>query len=198
MVFRCGKEGRQAMGLDNVAVQWPRTGRFYEPVSPDEFADFADFAAAAPATAGPAAALASHIAKTATVRATAYTDVVDLLLGLDGVLYATENAAEDEDPVIDPDGCAWIAGGLERFVEGHRRFGEVVTLDSVAHVLRDALSRSRLPDREIRWLDTKLVALKDEHGVVPVWNFSLHELYVLAHFYRRCTDRGFAVYADFD
>jgi hypothetical protein len=186
------------MGLDNVAVQWPRTGRFYEPVLPDEFADFADFAAAAPATAGPAAALASHIAKTATVRATAYTDVVDLLLGLDGVLYATENGAEDEDPVIDPDGCAWIAGGLERFVEGHRGLGEVVTLDSIAHVLRDALSRSRLPEREIRWLDTKLVALKDEHGVVPVWNYSLHELYVLAHFYRRCTDRGFAVYADFD
>ena len=23
--------------------------------------------------------------------------------------------------MIDPDGCAWIAGGLERFVEGHRR-----------------------------------------------------------------------------
>ncbi len=56
-------------GLDNVAVQWPRTGRFYEPVAPDEFNDFADFAAAAPPQAGPAAALASHIAKTATVRA---------------------------------------------------------------------------------------------------------------------------------
>ena len=29
------------MGLDNVAVQWPRTGRFYEPASADEFSDFA-------------------------------------------------------------------------------------------------------------------------------------------------------------
>jgi len=57
------------MGLDNVAVHWPRTGRFYEPVPPDEFVDFAEFAAQAPAHAGPAAALASHIAKTATVRA---------------------------------------------------------------------------------------------------------------------------------
>src|SRR5258705_12548433 len=82
MVSRCrvtgNGKGGQAMGLDNVAVQWPRTGRFYEPVSPDEFADFADFANSAPPHAGPAAALASHIAKTATVRASAYTDVVDL------------------------------------------------------------------------------------------------------------------------
>ena len=52
------------MGLDNVAVHWPRTGRFYEPVSADEFADFAGIAISAPPTAGPAAALASHIAKT--------------------------------------------------------------------------------------------------------------------------------------
>ena len=81
------------MGLDNVAVQWPRTGRFYEPVSADEFTDFAEFAAAAPPHAGPAAALAGHIAKTATMRATAYTDLVDLLLGLEGVLYATDAAA---------------------------------------------------------------------------------------------------------
>lgn len=185
------------MGLDNVAVQWPRTGRFYEPVSPDEFSDFADFAAAAPPHAGPAAALASHIAKTATVRASAYTDVVDLLLGLDGVLFATENAAEDEDPVIDPDGCAWIAGGLEKFVKGHQGLGETVTLDTIAQVLRAALSESRLPEQSLRWLDSKMVALADEHGVVPVWNFSLLELSVLAHFYRRCTDRSFAVYADF-
>src|SRR5262245_23705954 len=96
--------GERAMGLDNVAVQWPRTGRFYEPVAADEFSDFADFAAQAPVHAGPAAALASHIAKTGTVRATAYTDLIDLLLGLEGVLYATDAATEDEDPVIDPDG----------------------------------------------------------------------------------------------
>ena len=41
---------------------------------------------------GPAAALADHIAKTGTVRATGYTELVDLLLGLDGVLYATDAA----------------------------------------------------------------------------------------------------------
>ncbi len=185
------------MGLDNVAVQWPRTGRFYEPVSPDEFADFADFAASAPPHAGPAAALASHIAKTATVRASAYTDVVDLLLGLEGVLFATENTVDEEDPVIDPDGCAWIAGGLERFVKGHQGLGETVTLDTITQVLRTSLAEGRLPAQSMRWLDSKLVALKDEHGVGPVWNFSLHEINVLAHFYRRCTERSFAVYADF-
>ena len=107
------------MGLDNVAVHWPRTGRFYDPVAPAEFVDFGEIADV-PRIAAPTAALAEHIAKTGTVRATAYTELVDLLLGLEGVLYATDAAAEDEDPVIDPDGCAWIAGGLERFVAGHR------------------------------------------------------------------------------
>jgi hypothetical protein len=185
------------MGLDNVAVHWPRTGRFYEPVSADEFVDFADFAASAPPHAGPAAALASHIAKTGTVRASAYTDLVDLLLGLEGVLFATDAAAEDEDPVIDPDGCAWIAGGLEKFVNGHARLGDTVTFESIAQVLRAALSEARLANAQLRWLETRLDALKDEHGHVPQWNFSLLELNVLAHFYRRCTDRSFAVYADF-
>jgi hypothetical protein len=185
------------MGLDNVAVRWPRTGRFYEPVVPDDFADFATFAASAPPNAGPAAALASHIAKTATVRASAYTDLIDLLLGLEGILYATDAATEDEDPVIDPDGCAWIAGGLEKFVAGHAQYGEVVTIDSIAQVMRGVLANGRLPDQQLRWLDTRLDALKDEHGTPPQWSFTLLELDVLAHFYRRCTDRGFAVYADF-
>jgi hypothetical protein len=185
------------MGLDNVAVHWPRTGRFYEPVQPDEFADFADFAAKAPAHAGPAAALASHIAKTATVRATAYTEVVDLLLGLEGVLFATDAATEDEDPVIDPDGCAWIAGGLEKFVAGHGQYGDTVTINSIAQVMRSVLAGHRLPDQQLRWLETRLDALKDEHGTPPQWVFTLLELDVLAHFFRRCTDRGFAVYADF-
>ena len=185
------------MGLDNVAVQWPRTGRFYEPVSGDEFSDFAEFASAAPPQAGPAAALASHIAKTATVRATAYTELIDLLLGLEGVLYATDAAAEDEDPVIDPDGCAWIAGGLEKFVAGHAALGDAVTFDTIAQVLRRALADARLADQQLRWLESRLDSLKDEHGTPPQWHFSLLELDVLAHFYRRCTDRSFAVYADF-
>jgi len=63
------------------------------------------------------------------VRATGYSELVDLLLGLDGVLYATDAAAEDEDPVIDPDGCAWIAGGLERFVSGHAQLGDEITFE---------------------------------------------------------------------
>jgi hypothetical protein len=58
------------MGLDNVAVQWPRTGRFYDPVAPAEFVDFGDLADA-PEVAAPTAALAGHIAKTGSVRATA-------------------------------------------------------------------------------------------------------------------------------
>jgi hypothetical protein len=192
---RLGSEER-AMGLDNVAVQWPRTGRFYEPVDAAEFTDFIKFAEAAPAHAGPAAALATHIARAATVRASAYTDLVDLLLGLEGVLYATDAAAEDEDPVIDPDGCAWIAGGLERFVASHAAYGDTVTFDTIAKVMRQTLAEARLANHELRWLDTRLDALRDEHGHFPQWGFSLLELDVLAHFYRRCTDRGFAVYAD--
>ncbi len=185
------------MGLDNVAVQWPRTGRFYEPVAPAEFVDFADLAQRVPETPGPAAALADHIAETGTVRATGYTELVDLLLGLAGVLYATEAAAEDEDPVIDPDGCAWIAGGLERFVKGHQEHGEEVTFDTVATVLRQAISGGRLAEQQLRWLEDRLSALRDEDGEPPQWSFTLTELSVLSSFYRRCADRGFAVYADF-
>ena len=184
------------MGLDNVAVQWPRTGRFYDPVAPAAFVDFAALADA-PQVSAPAAALAGHIAKTGTVRATAYTELVDLLLGLSGVLYATDAAAEDEDPVIDPDGCAWIAGGLERFIEGHRPLGGDVSFESVAQVLRATLAGHRLAETQLRWLDGRLDALRDESGGAPPWSFTLTELDVLAKFYRRCTDRGFAVYADF-
>jgi hypothetical protein len=185
------------VGLENVAVQWPRTGQFYEPVSASEFADFADFAMSAPPTAGPAAALASHIAKHGQVHASAYSNLVDLLLGLDGVLYATDAAAEDEDPVIDPDGCAWIAGGLETFVSGHSDIGDEVTFDSVAEVLRRALTGARLADQQLRWLQGRIDALRDADGHPPQWTFTLLELSVLAAFYRRCTDRSFAVYADF-
>jgi hypothetical protein len=184
------------MGLDNVAVQWPRTGRFYDPVAPAEFVDFAELADA-PEVAAPTAALAGHVAKTGTVRATAYTELVDLLLGLEGVLYATDASAEDEDPVIDPDGCAWIAGGLEKFVDGHRRYGGTVTFETVAQVLRDALADSRLAEQQLRWLDSRLDALRDESGNGPQWSFALSELAVVGAFYRRCAERGFAVYADY-
>src|SRR3978361_66983 len=118
-------------GLDNVAGHWPRTNQYYAPVAPAEFVDFGAVADA-PEIAAPTGALALHIAKTGTVRATAYTELVDLLVGLAGVMDATDAAAEDEAPVIDPDGCAWIAGGLERFVEGHQRYGDLVTVDPVA------------------------------------------------------------------
>ncbi len=185
------------MGLDNVAVQWPRTGRFYEPVAPAEFVDFAELAEKVPAKAAPAAALADHIAETGTVRATGYTQLVDLLLGLNGVLYATDAEAEDEDPVIDPDGCAWIAGGLERFVAGHADLGEEVTFETVTEVLRRAISAGRLAEQQLRWLDARLATLCDEHGEPPQWSFTITELSVLGNFYRRCADRGFAVYADF-
>jgi hypothetical protein len=185
------------MGLDNVAVKWPRTGRFYDPVAPAEFVDFAGIGDRVPDVPRPAVALADHIAETGTAPVSAFTELVDLLLGLDGVLYATDAAAEDEDPVIDPDGCAWIAGGLERFVTNHEQFGEDVTFESVADVMRTAIAGGRLAEQQMRWLDGRLAALKDDNGSAPAWNFSRIELIVLARFYRRCADRGFAVYADF-
>jgi hypothetical protein len=184
------------MGLDNVAVHWPRTGRFYDPVAPAEFVDFGTIADASD-VAAPTAALAGHIAKTGTVRASAYTELVDLLLGLDGVLYATDAAAEEEDPVIDPDTCAWIAGGLERFVDGHAERGETVTFDSVATVMRTAIAGGRLAEQQLSWLEHRLSALRDEAGRGPQWSFARSEIAVLAGFYRRCADRGFAVFADF-
>lgn len=183
------------MGLDNIAVHWPRTGRSYEPVPPTEFVDFGELAES-PEVAASTAALAGHIAKTSSVQATAYTELVDLLLGLTGVLYATEASAEDEDPVIDPDGCAWIAGGLERFVDSHQQHGETVTFDTVSTVLRAALSGGRLAEQQLRWLESRLAALHDEAGAPPQWNYARSELAVLAAFYRRCAERGFAVYAD--
>lgn len=184
------------MGLDNVAVQWPATGRFYDPVAPAEFVDFAAIADE-PSTESPTAALAGHIARTGTVRATAYIELIDLLLGLEGVLYATDAAAEDEDPVIDPDTCAWIAGGLEKFVTGHEHLGKIVTFDTVATVLRTALSDGRLAEQQLKWLEGRLDTLRDDTGGAPQWSFPLSEMAVLATFYRRCADRGFAVYAEF-
>ena len=160
------------MGLDNVAVQWPRTGRFYEPVPPAEFGDFAELAEA-PATAGRDRGAGRSIARTGTVPASAYTELVDLLLGLEGVLYATDSAAEEEDPVIDPDGCAWIAGGLERFVTGHGPYGDIVTFETVAQVLRTALSGGRLAEKQLRWLESRLDALRDEDGSRPRVGFPL-------------------------
>jgi hypothetical protein len=185
------------MGLDNVAVQWPRTGRFYDPVAPAEFVDFGGLADRVPHASGPAVALADRVAQTGTVRVTAFTELIDLILGLNGVLYATEAAAEDEDPVIDPDGCAWIAGGIERFVTGHGEFGEDVTFETTADVMRKAIASGRLADQQLRWLDSRLAEMKDESGVAPQWDLSRTELLVLAQFYRRCAERGFAVYADF-
>lgn len=138
------------MGLDNVVVNWPRTGRFYNPVAPAEFVDFGEIVDM-PQISAPTAALAELIAKTGTVRATAYTELVDLILGLENVLYATENAAEDEDPVIDPDGCGWIADGLERFVARHRTVGEAITFDTVSEVLRALLGDGRLAEQQLRW-----------------------------------------------
>ncbi|MEV0607765.1 hypothetical protein AB0I61_15505 [Polymorphospora rubra] len=184
------------MGLDNVAVQWPRTGSFYEPVGPAGFAEFGELVDASHIPA-PTATLAGHVAKTGAVHATPYTELVDLLLGLQGVLYATDAAAEDEDPVIDPDGCAWIAGGLERFVDAHRAYGDVVTFDTVGSVLRAAISAGRLAEQQLRWLDARLDGLRDDAGQIPQWRFPHSELVVLSRFYRRCADQGFAVYADF-
>ncbi len=184
------------MGLDNVAVRWPRTGDWYEPVSPTEFGDFAGFAGRSAGAAGGAVRLARQVAETSTVPASRYTDLVDLLLGLDGVLYATEASEDDEDPVIDPDGCAWIAGGLERFTTAHGAYGDVVTFETVSGVLHDTLRDNRLAEQQIRWLDSRLDARYDATGRPPAWSYTVGELTVLAAFYRRCSERGFAVYAN--
>src|SRR4051812_27035652 len=144
------------MGLDNVAVQWPRTGRFYDPVAPAEFVDFGGLIDRFPNATGPAIALAERVAQTGTLRVTAFTEIIDLILGLKGVLYATEAAAEDEDPVIDPDGCAWVAGGVERFIAGHEELGEEITFETTTDVLRKAIAGGRLADNQMRWLDGRL------------------------------------------
>ncbi len=186
------------MGLDNVAVQWPRTGRFYDPVAPAEFVDFADLADAPDDRRARPPPWPSHIAKTGTVRATAYTELVDLLLGLDGVLYATDAAAEDEDPVIDPDGCAWIAGGLERFVAGHRdaRRG--------GHLRRRSARCCAPRSPAAGWPSSSCAgSTAARRAARRVGRRAAVELHPAASwrcwpaFYRRCADRGFAVYADF-
>ena len=159
-------------GLDNVAVQWPRTGRFYDPVAPAQFVDFGGLAEHEPNAPGPALALADRVAQTGTVRVTAFTELVDLVLGLKGVLYATDAAAEDEDPVIDPDGCAWIGGGLERFVNAHVELGDEVTFETATDVLRKAIAGGRLADQQLRWLDSRIEELRDEGGDPPSWSFS--------------------------
>jgi len=185
------------MGLDNVAVQWPRTGRFYDPVAPAEFVDFGGLGERIPGAPGPAVALAERVAQTGTLRVTAFTEIIDLILGLKGVLYATDAAAEDEDPVIDPDGCAWIAGGVERFIDRHLEFGEEVTFETTTDVLRKVIAAGRLADQQMRWLDGRFEEMRDETGALPSWSFSRTELLVVAQFFRRCSERGFAIYADF-
>ncbi|HLU43703.1 MAG TPA: hypothetical protein VKZ67_01595 [Natronosporangium sp.] len=179
------------MGLDNVAVAWPRMGRYYEPVAPAEFADFGELTDRTDVAAS-TAALAGHIAKTSTVQVDSYLTLVDLLLGLEGVLSAAD--AEDDDPVIDPDGCGWIADGLEQFVERHRPHGDLVTFTSVGAVLREALGGGPLADTQLRWLEQRLAALADTPA--RQWRFPLSELAVLARFYRRCAESGFAVYVN--
>lgn len=176
-----------------MAVAWPRTGRYYDPVAPAEFADF-DELAAGPEVAPATATLAGHITKTASVPVTAYLELVDLLLGLEGVLSAADAVAEDEDPVIDPEGCGWIADGLERFVERHREHGELVTFLSVGAVLRQALTGGPLAETQLRWLEQRLAGLADSPA--RQWQFPRSELAILARFYRRCADRGFAVYVN--
>jgi hypothetical protein len=82
-------------------------------------------------------------------------------------------------------------------VAGHAGHSEQVTFETVGAVLREALAGSRLADQQLRWLESRLDALRDESGGAPQWTFSRGELGVLASFYRRCADRGFAIYADF-
>ena len=113
------------------------------------------------------------------------------------MLFATDAAAEDEDPVIDPDGCAWIAGGLEKFVAGHQRSATPSPSTPSLGCCAPHSPAPASPSSSCAGSTAASTALKDEHGNPPQWNFSLLELDVLARFYRRCAERGFAVYADF-
>ena len=83
-----------------------------------------------PPDAGPTAALADHIARTGTVRATAYTELVDLILGLEGVLYATEAPSRTRIRSSTPTGApgspaVWSSSspGTAARRDGHLRHG---------------------------------------------------------------------------
>ena len=45
------------------------------------------------------------------------------------------------------------------------------------------------------WLQSRLDALVGPDGA-PSWHFALTELAILAKFYQRCSEQGFAVFAD--
>jgi len=159
-------------GLENVAVHWPRTNQYYDPVAPAEFVDFGAIADA-PEIAAPTGALALHIAKTGTVRATAYTELVDLLLGLDGVLYATmyhrqvtvpdrlaglpvvlldASSTAKVYPSVVPDEVGGGRAAVQELVTaGHRRIGFATNIDDIPAThgrlvgYRQALSDAGLP-----------------------------------------------------
>ena len=63
--------------------------------------------------------------------------------------------------------------------------------------MRAAVTAGRLAEQQLRWLDQRLAALRDESGNAPHWSFARTELAVLSGFYRRCADRGYAVFADY-
>ena len=133
------------MGLDNVAVQWPRTGRFYEPSarrssptspsSPRRRRPRPDRPRPWPPT--------SHGRRRCGPAPTPNSSTCSR--GLEGVLFATDAAAEDEDPVIDPDGCAWIVGG--------RSGSSSATAAGRTGVRRTRPHADRLAKRQLRWLD---------------------------------------------
>ena len=110
-------------------------------------------------------------------------ELVDLLLGLEGVLYATDAAAEDEDPVIDPDGCSWIASGIERFVAtAPRRTGEAVAFEGADRrsPAGSLLGDGRLAEQQLRWLESGSTRCATRSGDPPQWKLTCAELGVLA------------------
>ena len=104
---------------------------------------------------------------------------------------------EDAGAEKQPTATDLVAAQPGQFVAGHAEFGPSVTFDTVADVLRKALADGRLAEQQLKWLEGRLDALRDEDGGAPQWSFPISELAVLASFYRRCADRGFAVYAEF-
>ena len=63
--------------------------------------------------------------------------------------------------------------------------------------MRAAVAGGRLAEQQLRWLDHRLAALRDDAGNAPHWTFQRTELAILAAFYRRCAERGYAVFADY-
>ena len=186
------------MGLDNVAVQWPRTGRFYDPVAPAEFVDFGGLRRADPerARAGRRARRPGRPDRHGPghrVHRTGRPAARPRRRALRHRRRGRGRGPGDRPGRLRLDRRRRWSGSSPATPSSARRSPSRPSTE----VLRNAIAGGRLAEQQLRWLDDRLEQMRDEHGDLPSWSFSRTELIVLAQFYRRCADRGFAVYADF-